>query len=179
MSESTPLKIGRRALYFSTVTGVVEARSDSSHTETTYEQGTNRVVSSHTTHRSEIVLGAADGVKHVVNTAAAKVYLAEGATATLVLASNKEKGFWPFAAIHDHASGKTGYFAKAVNDVAGPPLYNVGIILAVFVGGFSVINLSGKNIILVGLCAWYFYELYRRRRIVRAEIDAVIATSRT
>lgn len=164
-------------LLLSTFTGVVETRSDSSHTETTYEQGSNRVVSSHTTHRSDVVLVGADGTKHVVNTAAAKLYLAEGSTATLVMASRKEKGYWPFVAVHDHASGKTGYFAKGVNDMAGPPLYNMGIILAVFVGGFSIINLSGKNIVLVGLAAWFFYELYRRRKIVRAKIDALIAQS--
>ncbi|MFO1378109.1 MAG: hypothetical protein U1F14_14020 [Steroidobacteraceae bacterium] len=164
-------------LLLSAFTGVVETRSDSSHTETTYEQGSNRVVSSHTTHRSDVVLVGADGTKHVVNTAAAKVYLAEGSSATLVMASRKEKGYWPFVAVHDHASGKTGYFAKGVNDLAGPPLYNTGIILAVFVGGFSIINLSGKNIVLVGLAAWFFYELYRRRKIVRAKIDALIAQS--
>ncbi len=38
--------------------------------------------------------------------------------------------------------GKTGYFAKGVNDAAGPPLYNMGIIVALIVSAVSVIGFS-------------------------------------
>lgn len=175
MSELTTLKVALRTLHFFYFSGVVEARSDSSHTTTTYEQGSNRVLSSDTTHKSEVVIRAADDRTHVVNTAAAKMYLAQGSTVTLVLASTSETGDQSYVAIHDHSSGKTGFFAKGVNDVAGPPLYNMGIILAVFVGGFSLVSLSGTSIVLVGLCDGFFYELYRQRKIVRAHAEAVIA----
>jgi hypothetical protein len=178
MSDLTNLKVGLRTLTFFYFNGVVENRSDSSHTETTYEQGTNRVVSSYTDHRSNLIIRGADGNTQQLNAAAAHIVIQEGAKVTLVMVARSDTGKQSFLAIHDQASGKTGYFAKSVNDAAGPPLYNMGIIVALIIGAIAILNLSLANFVLLGLAAYFFYELYRRRKLVRAHADKVIAKNR-
>jgi hypothetical protein len=175
MSDLATLRIGLRTRTFFYFNGVVENRSDSTHTETTYEQGTNRVVSSYTDHRSNLIIRGADGNTQRLNAAAAHVVINEGARVTLVMVASSDNGRQEYLAIHDQASGKTGYFAKAVNDAAGPPLYNMGIIVALILGALSIIKLSIANMVPLGLCAWFFYELYRRRKLVRAHADRIIA----
>lgn len=175
MSELETLKVGMRSIPFYYFTGLVENRSDSSHTQTTHEQGTNRVVSSHTDYRSDLIIRGADGSTQQVNSLAGHISVNVGARVTLVLVGQGKKDFKSYVAIHDHDTGKTGYFAKGVNDAAGPPLYNMGIIVALIVVALSVTGLSFGKIILLGLVAWFFYELYRRRKLVREHADKIIA----
>jgi len=173
MSELTNLKIGMRTLTFFYFNGVVENRRDSSQTTNTYEQGSNRLVSSHTEHRSDLVVRNAAGDFQQVNAAAAHVSIQEGARVTLVMASTREKGEQPYVSVYNHDTGQAGYFAKGVNDAAGPPLYNMGIILAVLVCVIGVMNFSAGKIVPMALAAAFFYELYRRRKLVRAHADQV------
>ena len=173
MSELTHLKIGLRTLTFFYFNGVVENRRDSSHTTTTYEQGSNRLVSSQTEHRSDLTIRNEAGDFQQINAAAAHVSIREGSHVTLILASAREKGEQHFVSVHDHVSGQTGYFAKGVNDVAGPPLYNMGIIVAVTICVVGVFNFSAGKIVPMALAAAFFYELFRRRKLVRAHADKV------
>lgn len=173
MSELSTLKIGLRTLTFYYFNGIVENRHDSSHTTTTYEQGTNRVVSSHTDHRSDLIIRNAAGDTQQVNAAAAHVSIREGSRVTLIMAATKEKGTQHFVSVYDHDSRQTGYFAKGVNDVAGPPLYNMGIIAAATAGVVGVIYFSAGKILPMGLAAAFFYELFRRRKLVRAHAEQV------
>jgi hypothetical protein len=175
MSELGLLKVGMRSISFYYFTGVVENRRDSSHTQTTHEQGTNRVVSSYTDYRSDLIIRGADGNTVQVNSLAGHVSVNVGSTVTLVMVEQGKKDLKPYVAIHDHSTGKTGYFAKGVNDAAGPPLYNMGIIVALIVGAVSLIGFSFANIVPLGLVAWFFYELYRRRKLVREHADRIIA----
>jgi hypothetical protein len=178
MSDLANLKVGMRTLTFFYFNGAVENRRDSSHTETTYEQGTNRVVSSYTDHRSDLVIRGADGNTQQVNSAAAHIVLQEGARVTLIMVARSENGKQAYLAIHDQGTGRTGFFAKGVNDAAGPPLYNMGIIAALIVIAVVVLNLSFGNMVLLGLTGYFFYELYRRRKIVRAHAERVIEKHR-
>lgn len=178
MSDLANLKVGMRTLTFFYFNGVVENRSDSSHTETTYEQGTNRVVSSYTDHRSDLIIRGADGNTQQLNATAAHIVIEKGARVTLIMVARSETGKQAYLAIHDQGTGKTGYFAKGVNDAAGPPLYNMGIIAALIIGAVAILNLSFGNMILLGLAGYFFYELYRRRKIVRAHADRVIEKHR-
>ncbi len=59
-----------------------------------------------------------------------------------------------------------------------PPLYNMGIIVALILGAIAILNLSLANMVLLGLAAYFFYELYRRRKLVRAHADKVIGKYR-
>jgi hypothetical protein len=178
MSVVGPLKVGMRSIPFYYFTGVVENRSDSSHTTTTHEQGTNRVVSSYTDHRSDLIVRGADGRTEKVNSVLGHITVSVGSTITLVIVDLGKKGFKPYVALHDHGTGKTGYFAKGVNDAAGPPLYNMGIIVALILIAVSVIGFSFAKIVPLGLAAWFFYELYRRRKLVREHADKIIAKYR-
>ena len=173
MSELGNLKIGMRSLTFFFFNGVVEQRRDSSHTTTTYEQGSNRLVSSQTEHRSDLVIRNEAGDIQQINAAAAHISIREGSRVTLVLASTREKGEQHYISAYDHSSGQTGYFAKGVNDAAGPPLYNMGIIVAVTVCVVGVFNFSAGKVLPMALSAAFFYELYRRRKLVRAHADKV------
>ncbi len=173
MSELSELKIGLRTLTFFYFNGVVEHRRDSSHTTTTYEHGSNRLVSSQTEHRSDLVIRNEAGDVQQINAAAAHVSIREGSRVTLILAATREKGPQHFVSVYDHDSGQTGYFAKGVNDMAGPPLYNMGIIVATTICVVSVFNFSVGKIMPVALAAAFFYELFRRRKLVRAHADKV------
>jgi hypothetical protein len=175
MSDLGTLKVGRRSVPFYYFTGVVENRSDSSHTTTTHEQGTNRVVSSYTDHRSDLIVRGADGSTEQVNSLLGHISVSVGSKITLVMVDLGKKDLKPYVALHDHGTGKTGYFAKGVNDAAGPPLYNMGIIIALIVIAVSVIGFSFGKIVPLGLAAWFFYELYRRRKLVREHADRIIA----
>lgn len=178
MGELTNLKVGMRTLTFFYFNGVVENRHDSSHTTRTYEQGSNHLVSSHTEFRSDLVIRNAAGDVQQLNATAAKLSIREGARVTLVMAARSDNGPQQFLAIQDQQTGQTGYFAKGVNDMAGPPLYNMGIIVALVVGTVALLNLNFGNFVLLALSAGFFYELYRRRKIVRAHVVRVIEQNR-
>jgi hypothetical protein len=174
MSDLGTLKVGMRTLTYFFFNGVVVNRSDSTHTETTYEQGTNRVVSSYTDHRSNLIIEGADGNTQQINATAAHVSIKEGARVTLVMVARSETGKQAFVAVRDNDTGQIGYFAKGVNDAAGPPLYNMGIIVALIIGALTITHLSIANLVPLGLAGWFFYELYRRRKLVRAHAVKVI-----
>ena len=80
-----------------------------------------------------------------------------------------------YVAVHDDDSGKTGWWAKGVNDTVGPPLYNGMLIVVVFVVVANFMRTMRADpeswppvVLSLGVFA---YILLRRRRLRAAARD--------
>ena len=82
-----------------------------------------------------------------------------------------------YVAVHDHDSGETGWWAKGVNDTAGPPLYNGMMIVIVFVvvaNFMGTIRADPESWPPVVLALGVFAYILLRRRKLKAAVRAVL-----
>ena len=179
MSAVSSVDIGMRRINIYRFTGQVLDSQRSS--ETTVSSDNRGNVSSSTYHYNEIFLKGADGEERSVEVASASVPVRIGNTVTVLwgIVGNREKGH--YSTVYNHDTQQVGHIAKAINDLAGPMLYNMLIILFVFIGVFAVMSLfggSGVGFVLVVLTGVFFYWLIRRRKKLRAAIEAALAAVR-
>ncbi len=178
MAEVGAINIGTRQVHIHRFTGIVMDSQRSS--ETSITGHTNGQIRSHTFHYNEIFLRSADGEERAVEVGSAKVAVRVGNTATVAWGIVGSASTGSYTTVRNHETGLVGHVAKGINDVAGPPGYNMMIIVFVFVGVFSVMGVfSGKmsSIIMTGATGYFFYWLTQRRRVLRAAmVDAVNGT---
>ncbi len=175
MAEVSSVNIGMRNVHIYRFTGDVIDSQRSSETSVTGHG--NGQISSHTYHYNEIFLRASDGQEKSVEVASSGVSVRPGNVVTVLwgIVGNNEKG--AYTTVHNHDTQQTGHIAKGINDTAGPHLYNMMIILFVFVGvvaGFSLLGGGFSSIIPAAITAYFFYWLIQRRRKLRAAMEAAI-----
>jgi hypothetical protein len=177
MGAVSSVDIGRRRVNIYRFTGqVLDSQRSSETSVTSYNNGQ---VSAQTFHYNEIFLRSADGEERAVEVASAKVPIRVGNTVTVLwgIVGNRDKG--SYCTVHKHDTRQTGHIAKAINDASGPPLYNMLIILFVFIGVFSVMGAAGGSggaIVLVLATAGFFYWLLGRRKKLRNAMEAALAS---
>lgn len=173
MPAASSVSIGARTVQLYTFTGEVTHSAVSSETERTVDQH-NRHVSSRTWHHNQLMVQAADGEVREIDVGSAKVAVAPGQVVTLCwgIVNGREKG--DYVAVHNHATRQTGWFAKGVNDVAGPPGYNMLLIVLVFVVVFNflgVFRFEPTAIFWVAIGLGAFWWLLQRRKKLRAAVE--------
>jgi hypothetical protein len=165
--------VGGRNISIYRFTGEVIDSQRSS--ETSITSHNNGQVSSYTSHYNEIFLRDKEGKEVSVEVASAGVPVRAGNTVTVLwgILSGKDKG--PYTTVYNHDTGNIGHMAKSVNDLCGPHLYNMMIIVFVFLGVIGAFSLLGGNIgssiIPLATTAGFFYWLTGRRRVLRAAME--------
>ncbi len=167
--------LGTRSVNIYRFTGQVIDSQRSS--ETSFMSHSNHQVTSQTHHYNEIFIRSPDGEERVAEVGSTGVPVRAGNTVTVVwgIIGNREKGL--YAGVYNHDTRQMGYVAKAVNDLAGPHLYNMMIIIFVFVGVFAVGSvLSGgmSGVLPLLLTGGFFFWLLQRRKKLRAAMAAAV-----
>jgi hypothetical protein len=175
MPEVSTVQIGGRKVHIYRFTGVVLDSQRSTHTTATSHN--NGQVTTHTEYYNEIFLQNENGEEMSAEIGGTGVSVRQGSRVSVFwgIVGDAERG--PFTTVINHDTGAKGHMAKGVNDVCGPPFYNMLIILFVIIGVFGAFALFGgelvKAIVLLGLTGWFFWWLTERRRKLRAATLAV------
>ncbi|MBK6496345.1 MAG: hypothetical protein IPO52_05980 [Gemmatimonadetes bacterium] len=175
MSAVSSLRIGSRQISLYRFTGEVLDSQRSSHTTVTSHQ--NGQVSAQTEHYNQVFLRASDGEERSVEVASAGVAVRVGNIVTVGWGLVGSNATGSYATVWNHDTNQVGHIAKAINDTAGPPLYNMMIIVFVFIGVFNAMGVFAFNlraIFWVGLTFFFFWWLTQRRRTLRAALEAVV-----
>jgi hypothetical protein len=175
MSAVRTIAIGARQIHLHRFTGEVLDSQRSSHTTVTSHA--NGQVSAHTQHSNEIFLRAPDGEERAVEIATSGVPVRVGNIVTIGWGIVGNAATGSYATVRNHDTGQLGHIAKAINDTAGPPLYNMMIIVFVFIGVFNAMGaLAFKPgaLFLVGLTGFFFWWLTQRRRVLRAALVELV-----
>ena len=175
MAEISSVGIGMRNVHIHRFAGDVIDSQRSSETSVTGHG--NGQISSYTSHYNQIFLRATDGQEKSVEVASSGVSVRPGNKVTVLwgIVGNDEKG--AYTTVHNHDTNQTGHIAKGINDTAGPPFYNMMIILFVIIGVISVFSLFGGgfgSILFIAATAFFFYWLTQRRRKLRSAMEAAI-----
>lgn len=173
MSAIGSVQIGSRTVNLYKFTSEVMDSQRSSETQvTSYNNGQ---VSSTTHHYNEVFLRAPNGEEISLEIGSSRVSVRQGNTVTVAwgILGNRERG--PYTTVYNHNTKSIGHMAKPINDLAGPPGYNMLIILFVIIGVVSVFNLvSLMGLLGVGATAGFFYWLLQRRKKLRTAIESAI-----
>ncbi len=175
MAAIRTIRIGARQIHLHRFTGEVLDSQRSSHTSVTSHA--NGQVSAHTEHYNEVFLRAPDGAERSVEVASAKVSVRVGNMVTVGWGIVGSNATGSYATIHNHDTHQLGHIAKAINDTAGPPLYNMMIIVFVFIGVFNAMGalaFKPRGLFWLGLTGFFFWWLTQRRRVLRAALEEVV-----
>jgi hypothetical protein len=170
MPEVSTVQIGMRNVHIYRFTGVVVDSQKSTHTTATSHNSGQ--VTTHTEHYNEIFIQDEKGEEMSAEIGGTGVSVRPGNKVSVFwgIVGNAERG--PFTTVINHDTGAKGHMAKGVNDVCGPPFYNMLIIVFVFVGVVGSFNLLGGDIggsiVPLAATAGYFWWLTARRRKLRA-----------
>ena len=170
MPEVSSVDIGMRKVHIYRFTGVVVDSQRSTHTTATSHN--NGQVSTHTEHYNEIFIQDEKGEEMSAEIGGTGVSVRPGNRVSIFwgIVGNAEKG--SYTTVINHDTGAKGHIAKGVNDVCGPPFYNMLIILFVFIGvmgaGVLLSGDFGGSIPLLAMTGGYFWWLTGRRRKLRA-----------
>ena len=175
MPEVSTVQIGMRKVHIYRFTGAVVDSQKSTHTTAT--SNNNGQVTTYTEHYNEIFIQDEKGEQMSAEIGGTGVSVRPGNKVSVFwgIVGNAERG--PFTTVINHDTGTKGHMAKGVNDVSGPPFYNMLIILFVFIGVMGAFSLLGGDIggsiPLLAMTGAYFWWLTARRRKLRAATLAV------
>lgn len=87
--------------------------------------------------------------------------------------------------VRNHTTGKIGWFTPTRNKLAGPPMNQFLIIVAVFAGVFSVMSLIGAfgslgpaTFVWLVISALIFWRVQRRRKALMTAVSTALTAVR-
>ena len=177
MASVGNVRIGSKNIEIQAFTGEVTDTAHSTYVNTTTNQ--NGYSSTSTSHYNKFLLSNGNG-QHSIEVSERVINISRG---------QKVTGFWgvvrgkdsDWLALFNHDTGKWAWFRPTRDKLAGPPLNQVLIIVAVFAGVFGVGTLFGGSpaaIILLGLSGLIFWRVQRRRKALMNAVTTALTTVR-
>ncbi|MCP5306691.1 MAG: hypothetical protein H6953_14705 [Chromatiaceae bacterium] len=171
-------KIGMNKVELRGNTGTVSGSQKSTQTQTTVDYD-KRTTTQRTSHWIEFALNLDDGrIMQITAPAyAAPVKNGDRVTSFWGQVNNKERP--DYLAFYNHTTDNWGLNKDERNFIAGPIGHAYWGILSIFLalGGFALILMDGVDVgsvIMVGLCAYFFYAIIRRRKkLLKLLSDAI------
>jgi hypothetical protein len=175
------VRIGSKSIDIQAFTGEVMDTAHTTYVETVRNQ--NGVSSTSTSHWNKFLLANGSG-QHSIEVSERVIHVSSGQTVT---------GFWgvvrgkdsDWLALFNHDTGKWGWFMPTRNTLAGPPMNQLLIIVAVFAGVFSVMSLFGAfgspgpaTFIWLAIAALIFWRIQRRRKALMNAVTTALSTVR-
>lgn len=173
MSKISTVTIGSRMIDLYAFTGEVVDQASSSSTHTTVHS--NNQVTSRTDHYAQLFVRAPDGEERDLEVANMKIGVRRDHTVSLLWGIKKGRETGKYLAVYNHDTKSIHHIRKENNDVAGPPGYNMIIIVAAFVGAFGLFGTLGGDMsaaMFLLLSAGAVYWIYNRQRKLMAAVDA-------
>jgi hypothetical protein len=177
MASVGSVRIGTRNIDIQAFTGEVMDTAHTTYVNTT----TNQNGSSNTTtsHYNKFVLANGHG-QHAIEVSERVISISRG---------QKVTGFWgvvrgkdsDWLALFNHDTGKWAWFRPTRDTLAGPPLNQLLIIIAVFAGAFGVFSLFGSPVAAIPLLAIagvIFWRVQKRRKALMGAVTTALTTVR-
>jgi hypothetical protein len=177
MASVGNVRIGSKNIDIQAFTGEVMDTAHSTYVNTTTNQ--NGVTSTSTQHYNKFLLSNGSG-QHAIEVSERVISISKGQRVT---------GFWgvvrgkdsDWLALFNHDTGKWAWFRPTRDKLAGPPLNQLLIIIAVFVGVFGVFALFGSPaaaIIPLAISGLIFWRVQKRRNALMSAVTSALTTVR-
>ena len=175
------VRIGTRNIDIQAFTGEVMDTAHTTYVDTVRNQ--NGISNTSTSHYNKFVL-ANGASQHSIEVSERVISIARG---------QKVTGFWGvvrgkesnWLAVFNHDTGKWGWFTPTRNQLAGPPMNQFLIIVAVFAGVFGVMSLFGAfgspgpaTFIWLVIAALIFWRVQRRRKTLMTAVSTALTAVR-
>jgi len=181
MASFATVLAGSRSLDLHAFTGQVVDQQRSSITEVTHHNPNNTMIgsTSHTRSYNKVFLRADDGEEKSLEIQDKGGFAArQGQKASIVWGIRKGKDVGDYLAVVNHETGAIHCIRKAVNDNAGPPFYNMLLIVLVIVGCVGLFDLFGGHI---GSALFFFaiagggiYWIYAKQKRLLGQVKAAV-----
>ena len=181
MASVGSVRIGSKNIEIQAFTGEVMDTAHTTYVETVRNQ--NGVSSTSTSHYNKFMLANGNG-QHAIEVSERVISIARGQRVT---------GFWgvvrgkesDWLALFNHTTGKLAWFTPTRNKLAGPPMNQFLIIVAVFAGVFSVMSLFGAfgspgpaTFIWLAISALIFWRVQKRRKALMHAVNTALTAVR-
>ncbi len=166
---------GRKAIELYAFSGEVVEQQKSSYTEVSRDH--NQPTS--TSYFNKIFVRAADGSERSIEIEDSGFSARSGSKASIIWGIKKGKEEGPYVSVVNHDTGSIHLIRKSVNDLAGPPGYNMLLIVAalfIALGFFDLFNGHlGSALAMAGIGVGGIYWIYRGQKALLANIkDAAL-----
>jgi hypothetical protein len=173
--------IGSKNIDIQAFTGKVMDTAASTYVNTATNQNGDRTTS--TTHYNKFLLSNRSG-QHSIEVSERVISISRGQQVT---------GFWgvvrgrdsDWLALFNHDTGKWAWFTPARNQLAGPPLNQLLIFVAVFAGVFGVMSVLGAfgspgpaTFFWLVFSALVFWQVQKRRKALTTAVATALITVR-
>ncbi len=181
MAPIGTINAGSNVIHLHALSGEVVDQQKSSYTEVGRGNNNNQQHVT-TTHYNKIFVRAPDGAEKAIEIVDSGFSARAGSKASIVwgIKAGKEEG--PYLAIVNHDTGQVHTIRKPVNDFAGPPMYNMLLIVAAIfcaMGFYSVTTGNlGSAIVRVGIGCGLIYWIYARQKALLAKVKTAALAMR-
>ena len=176
MATVGSVRIGSKNIDIQAFTGDVMDTAHTTYVNTTTNQG--GVTSTSTSHYNKFLLSNGSG-QHAIEVSERVISISRG---------QKVTGFWgvvrgkdsDWLALFNHDTGKWAWFTPTRNKLAGPPMNQLLIVVAVFAGVFGVMALLGASpaaIVLLPLSGLIFWRVQRRRKALMSAVTTALTAA--
>lgn len=178
MPSFATISAGSRSLDLHAFTGQVVDQQRSTVVQVTHQPNNTIAGSSvHTSNYNKIFLRAESGEEKSIEIQDKGDFAARhGQKASIVWGIRKGKDVGDYLAVVNHETGAVHCIRKAINDNAGPPLYNMLIIVLVIVGCVGLMDLFNGH---VGSALFFFavggggvFWIYTKQKRLLGQVKA-------
>jgi hypothetical protein len=176
MASVGNVRIGSKNIDIQAFTGEVMDTAHSTYVNTTTNQ--NGYSSTSTSHYNKFMLSNGSG-SHSIEVSERVISIARG---------QKVTGFWgvvrgkdsDWLALFNHDTGKWAWFRPTRDKLAGPPLNQLLVIVAIFTGVFGVFSIFGSpaGIVPVAISGLIFWRVQKRRKALMNAVTSALTTVR-
>jgi hypothetical protein len=177
MASVGNVRIGSKNIDIQAFTGEVTDTAHSTYVNTTTNQ--NGYSTTSTSHYNKFLLSNGSG-SHSIEVSERVIDISKG---------QKVTGFWgvvrgkdsDWLALFNHDTGKWAWFRPTRDRLAGPPMNQLLIIIAVFAGVFGVFSLFGSPlgaIPLLAISGLIFWRVQKRRKALMSAVTGALQTVR-
>lgn len=177
MASVGSVRIGTKNIDIQAFTGEVMDTAPTTYVNTTTNQ--NGYSSTSTSHYNKFVLANGSN-QHAIEVSERVISISRG---------QKVTGFWgvvrgkdsDWLALFNHDTGKWAWFRPTRDKLAGPPLNQLLIIIAVFAGVFGVFSVFGSPVAAIPFLAIsgvIFWRVQKRRKALMGAVTTALTTVR-
>lgn len=164
---------GSKAINLHAFSGEVVEQQKSSHTEVS-RGNNNQQQQVSTTHYNKIFVRAGDGAERSLEIVDSGFSARAGSKASIIWGIKEGKEEGPYLGIVNHDTGDVHLIRKPVNDLAGPPFYNMLLIVAAIFCAMGFYDLFSGNIgsaiIKAGIGVGGIFWIYKGQKALLAKI---------
>ena len=174
MASIGPVSAGSKTINLHAFSGEVVEQQKSSHTEVS--RGNNNQQQVSTTHYNKIFVRASDGAERSLEIVDAGFSARAGSRASIIWGIKDGKDEGPYLGIVNHDTADVHLIRKPVNDLAGPPFYNMLLIVAAIfcaLGFYTLLSGNiGSAIVMAGIGGGGIYWIYKGQKALLGKIKA-------